>query len=183
MRVRGADGPSFETIVAGGPNSAIPHHQPTDRIIERGDFVKCDFGALVEGYHSDMTRTVVVGQPAGWQREVYAVVSSAAQTGRDAVLPGAACRDVDARARSVVENSEFAGRFVHGLGHGVGLEIHERPKLAVTATDTLAERMPVTIEPGVYLPGRGGVRIEDIVVVRPDGAQPLTTTTRELLEI
>ena len=183
MRRLGADGPSFGTIVASGHHSAVPHHDPTDRVIERGDFVKCDFGALVDGYHSDMTRTVVVGTAAAWQREVYAVVAAAQQAGRDAVTPGVGCRDVDARARAVVDSSEFAGRFVHPLGHGVGLEIHERPMLVATATDTLAERMPVTIEPGVYLPGRGGVRIEDTVVVRPDGPEVLTATTRELLEI
>jgi Xaa-Pro dipeptidase len=183
MRINGADGPSFETIVASGPNSAMPHHRPTDRVLENGDFVKCDFGALVHGYHSDMTRTVVLGRPADWQREVYAVVAAAQETGRAAAVPGAHTRDVDAKARAVVESSDFAGRFVHPLGHGVGLEIHEQPRLGPTATDTLAERMPVTIEPGVYLPGRGGVRIEDTLVVRPDGPELLTTTTRELLEI
>ena len=176
-------GPSFETIVASGPNSAIPHHTPTDRTVEQGDFVKCDFGALLDGYHSDMTRTVVVGSAAEWQREMYAVVAAAQQAGRDAVRPGISCRDVDARARAIVDSSDFSGRFVHPLGHGVGLEIHEQPTLIATATDTLAERMPVTIEPGIYLPGRGGVRIEDTVVVRPDGAEVLTATTRELLEL
>jgi len=183
MRRLGADGPSFETIVASGPNSAIPHHTPTDRTVEQGDFVKCDFGALLDGYHSDMTRTVVVGSAAEWQREMYAVVAAAQQAGRDAVRPGISCRDVDARARAIVDSSDFSGRFVHPLGHGVGLEIHEQPTLIATATDTLAERMPVTIEPGIYLPGRGGVRIEDTVVVRPDGAEVLTATTRELLEL
>ncbi|MFL6240707.1 MAG: M24 family metallopeptidase [Actinomycetes bacterium] len=183
MRELGASGPSFDTIVASGPNSAIPHHQPTDREVQVGDFVKCDFGALVDGYHSDITRTVVVGTAAGWQREVYAVVAAAQQAGRDAARPGATCRDVDARAREIIEASEYAGRFVHPLGHGVGLEIHERPTLAPTATDSIAERMPVTVEPGVYLPGQGGVRIEDTLVVRPDGPELLTATTRELLEV
>jgi Xaa-Pro aminopeptidase len=183
MRINGADGPSFETIVASGPHSAMPHHRPTDRVLESGDFVKCDFGALVGGYHSDMTRTVVLGPAADWQREVYAVVAAAQEAGRTAAVPGARTRDVDAKARAVVESSDFAGRFVHPLGHGVGLEIHEQPRLGPTATDTLAERMPVTIEPGIYLPGRGGVRIEDTLVVRPDGPDLLTTTTRELLEI
>jgi Xaa-Pro aminopeptidase len=183
MRTRGADAASFDTIVASGPNSAKPHHQPTDRAVESGDFVKCDFGALVDGYHSDMTRTVVVGKAADWQREVYAVVAAAQAAGRNATTPDAACRDVDAAARAVVDGSDFAGCFVHPLGHGVGLEIHERPLLAATATDKLADHMPVTIEPGVYLPDRGGVRIEDTVVVRPDGPDVLTATTKELLEI
>jgi Xaa-Pro aminopeptidase len=183
MRDNGADAPAFSTIVASGPNSAVPHHQPTDRVLAAGDFVKCDFGALVDGYHSDMTRTVVIGSAADWQRDVYDVVAAAQQAGRDAVRPGASCREVDAAARNVVESSAYAGRFVHPLGHGVGLEIHERPTLAATATDTIAERMPVTVEPGVYLPGRGGVRIEDTLVVRPDGPELLTATTRELLEI
>jgi Xaa-Pro aminopeptidase len=183
LRDNGADAPAFDTIVASGPNSAVPHHQPTDRVLSPGDFVKCDFGALVDGYHSDITRTVVLGSAADWQREVYDVVAQAQRAGRDAVRPGATCAAVDASARSVIDGSEFAGHFVHPLGHGVGLEIHERPTLAATATDTIAERMPVTVEPGVYLPGRGGVRIEDTLVVRPDGPELLTVTTRELLEI
>jgi Xaa-Pro aminopeptidase len=152
-------------------------------VLANGDFVKLDFGALVQGYHSDMTRTVVLGRAADWQREVYAVVAAAQQAGRDALAPGVACSDVDAAARSVVDGSAFAGRFVHPLGHGVGLEIHERPTLAPTVTDTIAQHTPVTVEPGIYLPGRGGVRIEDTLVVRPGGAEPLTRTTRELLEI
>lgn len=183
MRALGADGISFDTIVASGPNSAMPHHAPGDRALETGDFVKFDFGALLGGYHADMTRTVVLGAAAEWQREVYEIVAAAQRAGRAAVRPGASCRDVDAAARAVVDDSDFTGRFVHPLGHGVGLQIHERPTLTATAPDTLAERMPVTIEPGVYLPGRGGVRIEDTVVVRPDGPELLTTTTRELLEI
>ncbi|HVF19307.1 MAG TPA: aminopeptidase P family protein [Mycobacteriales bacterium] len=181
MRAHGADGPSFETIVASGPNSAVPHHRPTDRVVERGDFVKFDFGALVEGYHSDMTRTVVVGEPADWQREVHALVATAQQAGIDALRVGAISAELDKAARDVIEAAGHGEHYTHSLGHGVGLEIHEAPSLRKDGSDALADRMPVTVEPGVYLPGRGGVRIEDTLVVRPDGPESLTTTTKELL--
>ena len=181
MRAHGAAAPSFETIVASGPNSAVPHHRPTERVLERGDFVKLDFGALVAGYHSDMTRTVVLGEPADWQRDVYELVASAQAAGRRALTPGADVQQVDAAARAVIDAAGHGADYPHGLGHGVGLEIHEAPTLGTTATGTLGERMPVTVEPGVYLVGRGGVRIEDTLVVRPDGPELLTTTTKDLL--
>ena len=181
MRANGADGPSFETIVASGPNSAVPHHRPTDRVVEVGDFVKFDFGALVEGYHSDMTRTVVVGPPADWQRELHALVAAAQQAGIDGLCPGATSAALDKAARDVIDDAGYGESYTHSLGHGVGLEIHEAPALRKDGSDTLADRMPVTVEPGVYLPGRGGVRIEDLLVVRPDGPESLTTTTKELL--
>jgi Xaa-Pro dipeptidase len=177
----GAEAPSFETIVASGPNSAVPHHSPTDRVLAAGDLVKCDFGALVDGYHSDMTRTVVIGPPSAWQQEIYDVVAAAQSAGRAALRPGAECRAVDAVARNVIVEAGYGAEFVHGLGHGVGLEIHESPSLGAAATGRLDDRMPVTVEPGVYLPGRGGVRIEDTLVVRPDGPELLTMTTRDLL--
>jgi Xaa-Pro dipeptidase len=177
----GAEAPSFETIVASGSNSAVPHHSPTDRVLAAGDLVKCDFGALVDGYHSDMTRTVVIGPPSAWQQEIYDVVAAAQSAGRAALRPGAECRAVDAAARDVIVEAGYGAEFVHGLGHGVGLEIHESPSLGASATGRLDDRMPVTVEPGVYLPGRGGVRIEDTLVVRPDGPELLTMTTRDLL--
>ena len=178
----GADARSFETIVAAGPDSAVPHHRPVDRVLERGDLVKLDFGATVGGYHSDMTRTLVLGEPAGWQREIYDLVRAAQRAGRKALAPGADVRAVDAAARAVVAAGGYGEAFVHGLGHGVGLEIHEAPALGPQAAGTLADRMAVTVEPGVYLAGRGGVRIEDTLVVR-DGAEPdlLTTTTKDLV--
>lgn len=179
----GADGVAFETIVATGPNSAVPHHRPTDREIERGDLLKLDFGALYRGYHADCTRTVVVGrQPEDWQREIYEVVRRAQRAGRHALCAGADVRDVDAAARTVVADAGYADQFPHGLGHGVGLEIHEAPMMGYQASGRLAARTPVTVEPGVYLPGRGGVRIEDTLVVG-DGAPDLLTTTPKDLRV
>jgi Xaa-Pro aminopeptidase len=183
MRALGADGPSFGTIVASGPNSAIPHHHPTDRELAAGELLKLDFGALRAGYHSDMTRTVVLGPAADWQRELYALVDAAAAAGRAAVSDGATAPDVDSAARSVIEQAGQGERFMHGLGHGVGLDVQERPWLGQSSDDELAAGMVLTVEPGVYLPGRGGVRIEDILVVPSAGAEArvLTGTTRELL--
>lgn len=180
MREHGADAPSFPTIVASGPHSAIPHHQPTDRLLERGDLVKIDFGARCGGYHADETRTFVVGVAAGWQKEVYELVLAAQQAGKEAIVPGVAVRDVDAASRQVITDAGYGEHFTHGLGHGVGLEIHEDPFMGYSATATLASRVPVTVEPGVYLPGRGGVRVEDTVLVGADGAESLTRTDREL---
>ena len=182
MLDHGADAPSFETIVASGPNSAIPHHRPTGRVLETGDFVKLDFGATFAGYHSDMTRTLVLGEPADWQREVYDLVRAAQAAGREALAVGADIRAVDAAARDLIVAAGQGERFAHGLGHGVGLEIHEAPAIGQSGAGTLVDRMAVTVEPGVYLPGRGGVRIEDTLVVRA-GAEPdlLTTTTKDLV--
>lgn len=172
MLDHGADAPSFETIVAAGANSAIPHHRPTSAVLATGDFVKIDFGALVAGYHSDMTRTFVLGSPADWQREIYQVVEAAQRAGRHAARPGAALREVDAAARTVIEQAGYGETFGHGLGHGVGLRIHEAPGINAAADGTLLSGAVVTVEPGVYLADRGGVRIEDTLVVAeetPDG--------------
>ncbi len=178
----GADAISFETIVAGGPHSAIPHHDPTDRPLGRGDLLKIDFGAAVGGYHADETRTFVVGaDPEPWQAEIHALVALAQRTGVAALGVGVDVRDVDHAARSVIADAGHAEHFGHGLGHGVGLDIHEAPMIGYAATGILGDRTPVTVEPGVYLPGRGGVRIEDTLVVRTGGPVSLTTTTRELL--
>jgi len=165
MLDHGADGVSFETIVAAGANSAIPHHRPTDAVLAAGDLVKIDFGALVCGYHSDMTRTFVLGQAEQWQLDLYQLVAAAQQAGREAVRPGAALRDVDAASRQVIADAGYADCFTHGLGHGVGLEIHEAPGISAAAAGTLLAGSAVTVEPGVYLPDRGGVRIEDTLVV------------------
>jgi len=182
MSELGADGIAFDTIVASGPNGAIPHHVPTDRPLRRGDLVTMDFGALYQGYHADMTRTVAVGEPAGWQRDIYDLVAEAQRTGMEAVEPGAEAGAVDAAARDLIEAAGHAGHFQHGTGHGVGLEIHEAPMLGYGAPGKLADRVPITVEPGVYLPGKGGVRIEDVLVVTAGGgARILTSTTRELL--
>jgi Xaa-Pro aminopeptidase len=183
MRRHGASGPSFETIVATGANSAVPHHQPTDAVLCAGDLLKLDFGALVDGYHSDMTRTVVLGRAADWQRETYALVAASQAAGTAALAPGVEVSAVDEAARVVVRDAGRGEQFLHGLGHGVGLEIHEAPALAASGTGTLAAGMAVTVEPGVYLPGRGGIRIEDTLVVRAGRPELLTLTTKELLEV
>jgi Xaa-Pro aminopeptidase len=170
MLDHGADGVSFETIVASGANSAIPHHRPTDAVLAAGDFVKIDFGALVGGYHSDMTRTFVLGRAGkaeAWQLEIYELVSVAQRAGRAALEAGACLADVDAAARGVIADAGYGEQFGHGLGHGVGLQIHEAPGINATAAGTLLAGSVVTVEPGVYLPDRGGVRIEDTLVV-PD---------------
>ncbi|MGV9676742.1 aminopeptidase P family protein [Nocardia sp. NPDC003482] len=180
MFEHGAHAISFETIVATGPNSAVPHHRPTDAVLTVGDFVKLDFGAVVDGYHSDMTRTLVLGPPSDWQREVYDLVLESQRAGREALKPGVACADVDAAARSVIEAAGHGELFVHGLGHGVGLRIHEAPAVGKTGTGTLLRGVAVTVEPGVYFPGRGGVRIEDTLVVREGGPELLTLTSKDL---
>jgi len=182
MSQLGADRPAFDTIVASGPNGAIPHHAPTDRPLRRGDLVTMDFGALYGGYHADMTRTVAVGKPAEWQRDIYDLVAEAQRAGIEALEVGAETGAVDAAARDVIEAAGHAGHFQHGLGHGVGLEIHEAPIMGYGRTGKLEDRVPVTVEPGVYLPGKGGVRIEDVLVVTAGGgARTLTSATRELL--
>ncbi|WP_322861370.1 Xaa-Pro peptidase family protein [Mycobacterium europaeum] len=180
MLDHGADAISFETIVAAGANSAIPHHRPTDAPLAAGDFVKIDFGALVAGYHSDMTRTFVLGKAADWQLEIYQLVADAQRAGREALRPGASLRDVDGAARRMIVDAGYGEQFGHGLGHGVGLQIHEAPGIGATSTGTLLAGSVVTVEPGVYLPGRGGVRIEDTLVV-PDEAAAARGQAPELL--
>ena len=180
MLDHGAEGPSFETIVAAGAHSAIPHHRPTDSELATGDFVKIDFGALVGGYHSDMTRTFVLGEPQQWQRDIYELVSAAQQAGRAALQPGAACGDVDAAARRVIADAGYGANFGHGLGHGVGLQIHEAPSIGAESAGTLQVGSAVTVEPGVYLPDRGGVRIEDTLVVGDKDPELLTRFPKEL---
>ncbi|MDY6995018.1 MAG: Xaa-Pro peptidase family protein [Actinomycetota bacterium] len=181
MLAHGADGASFETIVAAGPNSAIPHHRPTDAVLAAGDFVKIDFGALVAGYHSDMTRTFVLSPIADWQRDLYELVATAQRAGRDALAPGVALKDVDAASRQVIADAGYADNFGHGLGHGVGLQIHEAPGINAAAAGTLLAGSAVTVEPGVYLPDRGGVRIEDTLAVGGDSPELLTRFSKDLV--
>ncbi|WP_431909200.1 M24 family metallopeptidase [Nonomuraea jabiensis] len=181
MTELGADKPAFDTIVAAGENGAIPHHAPSGRELRTGDLVTIDFGARYQGYHADMTRTVCLGPPTDWQREIYDLVAEAQRAGRHALAPGAGAREVDAAARAVIEDAGYGSRFRHGLGHGVGLEIHEEPFLGPSRTGRLEDRVPITVEPGVYLPGRGGVRIEDTLVTREGGPELFTKTTKELL--
>jgi len=183
MLDHGADAISFDTIVAAGPNSAVPHHRPTDAVLAEGDFVKIDFGALVAGYHSDMTRTFVLGKAADWQLEIYQLVAEAQRAGREALKPGAGLRDVDAAARQLIADAGYGEQFGHGLGHGVGLQIHEAPGIGATSAGTLLAGSVVTVEPGVYLPGRGGVRIEDTLVVASETGRATSHTAGETPEL
>jgi len=179
MRSLGATRPSFETIVASGPNGARPHARPSDRVIREGDLVVLDFGAVVDGYCSDMTRTLAVGEVSDTARRMLEVVTAAQAAGVAAVRPGIAARDVDAVCRSVIAEAGWADAFSHGTGHGVGLDIHEAPGVGSTSDATLVVGDVVTVEPGVYLPEHGGVRVEDTVVVTIEGCRPLTHSTKD----
>ncbi|MGH9288285.1 MAG: M24 family metallopeptidase [Acidimicrobiales bacterium] len=179
MRRLGADGPSFETIVASGPNAAMPHHQAGARRIVEGDLVVLDFGALVDGYHSDMTRTVMVGEPNDTQARMYEVVQEAQAAGVAAVKSGVEAKAVDDACRSIIRDAGWGEAFLHATGHGVGLDIHEPPRVARTTDAILADGHVVTVEPGVYLAEHGGVRIEDTVVVTSEGCRTLTQAPKE----
>lgn len=181
MRRLGASDVSFSTIVGSGPNAAKPHARPTDRRVREGDLVVIDFGALLAGYHSDMTRTVSIGEPTVIQRRMDEVVRAAQAAGVSAVRPGVTGREVDSVCREVIAEAGWADAFLHGTGHGVGLDIHEDPRVASTSAATLEAGHVVTVEPGVYLPEHGGVRIEDTVVVIPEGCRPLTTAPKDLV--
>jgi Xaa-Pro aminopeptidase len=185
MRRLGAENPSFDSIVASGPHGALPHAQPRDAEIPRGTLVIIDWGALLDGYCSDCTRTFASGgEVSGHERETYQVVFAAQRTGLDALRPGITGRDADAAARAVIERAGLGERFGHGLGHGVGLEIHEPPRLARTQSDEqLQAGNVVTVEPGVYIPGEFGVRIEDLVAVTDGGHEVFSTLPKELTVI
>lgn len=183
MRRNGSDGVAFTPIVASGPNSALPHAKVTAREILAGDFVKLDFGARVDGYCADMTRTVVVGTASDRQREIHSAVLAANAAGISAVRAGRPGSDIDAEARAVIVEHGFGDFFKHGLGHGVGLEVHELPSVGPRGTKSVLPGSVITIEPGVYLPGFGGVRIEDLVVVEESGPCVLTRSPKDLIEL
>jgi Xaa-Pro aminopeptidase len=179
----GAHGMAFEVIVASGPNAALPHARPTDRKVGPGESVIVDAGCLVGGYCSDCTRTFATGELPAELVQAYEVCLRAQETGLAAIAPGARGTEIDAEARSVIEAQGLGDYFGHGLGHGVGLEVHEGPWLNPELESTLAPGNVVTVEPGIYVPGLGGVRIEDLVIVREDSAEVLSTFTKELVVV
>jgi Xaa-Pro aminopeptidase len=181
MRRHGAESTAFETIVAAGENSAKPHHHPGGRTIAPGDPVVVDFGATYEGYRSDMTRTFCVNEdPTGELARIFDVVRTSQAAGAEAVKPGISVKDVDDVCRQIIADAGWADRFEHGTGHGVGLDIHEAPTVSQLGTAILAPGFVVTVEPGVYVPGSGGVRVEDTLVVTEDGARALTRFTKDI---
>jgi Xaa-Pro aminopeptidase len=179
----GAEEPAFEAIVGSGPTGARPHARAGDRVIEAGELVVIDTGCRVDGYVSDYTRTLATGELDAEQREAYGVVQTAQQAALDAIRAGVSGIDVDGAARGVIEGSDFSGAFGHGLGHGLGLEVHEAPRLSTESPDTLAAGNVVTVEPGVYISGRFGIRIEDDVIVTDDGIENPVRFTKELLTV
>jgi Xaa-Pro aminopeptidase len=181
MRAYGSEEPSFSTIIAAGANASRPHHEPGDYVIQEGDEVICDFGATCEGYRSDMTRTAYVGEPSMKQLRHFAVVQQAHDMGIETVMPGVSGLAVDSETRQVIINAGWGDFFVHGTGHGSGLQIHEAPWIGPTSTSILAAGDIVTIEPGVYLPGAGGVRIEDSMLITDDGPLLLTRSPYDLV--
>lgn len=176
LRRVGSDGESFDTIVASGPNAAKPHHAPGDRVIGEGEPVIIDMGAVVDGYHGDLTRTIWFGQADERLVTIYATVAAAMQSSLGFFAPGISGRDVDQRVRDLFAEQGFGEYFVHGLGHGIGLRIHEAPSAGPASTDVLAVGHVVTTEPGIYIPGWGGVRIENVVVITESGAENLTAS-------
>lgn len=181
MQRLGSQGVSFETIVVSGANSSLPHGVPGDKLINTGDFVTLDFGAVFDGYHSDMTRTVAVGSVTDEMTEIYNLVLTAQTKAIETIKAGVKCSDVDAAARDIITHKGFAGNFNHSTGHGVGLQIHEYPNLSARSDAILLENQVVTCEPGIYIPGKFGVRIEDMVVVRRNTIQNLTKEEKTLI--
>lgn len=183
MRKHGAEKSAFDIITASGTRSAMPHGLASAKIIDAGDLVTMDFGAVYQGYHSDITRTVVIGRADPKQREIYEIVLAAQLAGVAAAAPGIPCREVDAVSRKIISDAGYGDYFGHGLGHGLGLAIHEEPRLSPVSDVILTSGMVVTVEPGIYLPNWGGVRIEDTVVVSSAGAEILTASSKTLIEL
>lgn len=183
MRKLGSEKPAFDTIVASGYRGALPHGQAANKVIETGDLITMDFGAVYQGYHSDMTRTVVAGKATDKQREIYAIVQAAQLAGVTAIAAGKTGKEVDLVSRQLIAAAGYGDYFGHSLGHGVGLAIHEEPRLSPANDGKLSTDMVVSVEPGIYLPGWGGIRIEDLVVVSATGCTVLTASSKDLIEL
>ncbi len=181
MKRLGADGLSFPAIFAAGKNSSMPHAVPSDYRVQPGDFITMDFGCTFNGYCSDMTRTVAVGHVSEKQKKIYETVLKAQQTGVKAAAPDLKGKEIDAEARNVIKDAGYGQYFGHSLGHGIGLECHENPRFSPLEENLIKEGMVITVEPGIYLPGEFGVRIEDTVVITKDGCRPLTLSPKELI--
>lgn len=183
MKKQGATALSFDTISASGLRSAMPHGVATDKELENGDFLTLDFGCVYNGYCSDMTRTVVIGKANDKQKEIYSIVLNAQMSAINALVAGKKCSEVDAVARNIIKDANYGENFGHGLGHSVGIEIHENPSLSPNCHDIIEEGNVITVEPGIYVEGFGGVRIEDLVAVTKDGVKNLTSSPKELIEL
>lgn len=180
MRMLGSERVSFDTIVASGENSAKPHHGADDRELRNGDLVTIDFGAHLRGFNSDCTRTFVIGEVTGFAQEIYDIVLRAQEEGVKASVPGASLVDVDAACRDIITEAGYGEYFVHSTGHGIGLDVHEGPSAAKTGKGELAEGMTLTIEPGIYVPGKGGVRIEDSLIITSGAPKIITAYPKDL---
>ncbi|MBF8982648.1 aminopeptidase P family protein [Lutibacter sp. B2] len=183
MKRKGASATSFDTIVASGVRSSLPHGIASDKVIQNGDFITMDFGCIYNGYCSDMTRTVVLGKASDKQKEIYNIVLEAQTKALEAIKPERDCVEIDKVARDIIKSKGFGEYFGHGLGHGVGLEVHENPRLSPTSKDLLKPGMVVTDEPGIYIPDFGGVRIEDLVLVTQTNHKVLSKSPKELIEL
>jgi Xaa-Pro aminopeptidase len=183
LHAHGAEGLAFETIVGSGPTGALPHGRPTDRIVQRDELVVVDFGCVVGGWNSDETRTFATGRLPGELARIYDVCRAAQQAALEGIRPGMTGHEADAVARERIAAAGYGEQFGHGLGHGVGMDVHEAPRAGRESADVLEVGMVLTVEPGIYLPGRGGVRIEDLCVVREDGLEVLTSYRKDLVVV
>ena len=183
FKTNGAEGDSYESIIAGGPNSALPHARPTDREFRKGDFIVMDFGALYNGYHADMTRTLLVGPASQRHKEIYNIVLESQIAGINFAKAGVKCSEVDFACRNIITNKGYGDLFTHSTGHGLGLEVHTLPRIHKTNHELLEKNNVITIEPGIYVPNWGGVRIEDDCLITLDGCVPLNKSTKELIII
>ena len=181
FKMNGAEGDSYESIIAGGPRSALPHARPTDRKFEKGDFIVMDFGALYNGYHADMTRTLVVGKPTNKHTEIYDIVLESQLNGISTARSGIPCSEVDNACRSIIKENGYGDMFTHSTGHGIGLEVHTLPRVHKNNHDLLKQNQVITIEPGIYIPDWGGVRIEDDCLILDSSCLPLNKSSKELI--